>query len=100
MASLLGGRTDQTIKIRRETIMTMIDNLPSSKSIIAFFHCALCLKEKPQLVSPQDWSMLEVGFTVKGLQVWCKRHECNVIHINFQGQTHPANTSRSPEAKI
>jgi len=62
--------------------------------ISTFFHCKLCLAEKPSDVSPRDFASLEVGFTELGLQVWCKRHECNVIHISFEGQKHLANTSR------
>lgn len=60
--------------------------------ITAFFHCARCLEELPADTSPRDWAQLEVGFTAKGLQVWCKRHEQNVVHIDFQGQRHPAVT--------
>lgn len=63
-------------------------------SIISFYHCALCMKEKPEGISPRDWALLEVGSTDLGLQVWCKRHDCNVIHISFEGQKHLANTSR------
>ena len=60
----------------------------------AYMHCQLCLEELPAGVSPRDYASLEVGFTVLGLQVWCKRHEANVLHIDFQGQKHPGNYSR------
>lgn len=62
-------------------------------NIVSYFHCAKCLKEKPADVSPREWVQLEVGFTSHGIQVWCKRHECNVIHMDFQGQKHPAITT-------
>jgi hypothetical protein len=29
---------------------------------------------------------LEVGWTPKGLQVWCKRCERNVLHLDFEGR--------------
>ena len=45
-----------------------------------FFHCTLCIEED---VWPQE---LEVGWTEAGVQVWCKRHQRNVIHIDFLGQ--------------
>jgi hypothetical protein len=55
-----------------------------------FFHCKKCLQERPEDQSPRDWAQLEVGTTRLGIQVWCKRHEINVIHIDFQTQKHPA----------
>lgn len=62
--------------------------------IEVFMHCGLCLDEKPDGVSPKDWTRLQVGWTVKGFQVWCFRHEANVIHVDFEGQKHPALTER------
>lgn len=59
--------------------------------IVAFFHCGKCLAEKPDNTSPREWAALEVGWTPIGLQVWRKRHEVNVCHVDFQGQKHPAN---------
>ena len=35
--------------------------------------------------SLQEYSMLDVGFTKIGLQVWCRRHNVNVVHIDFDG---------------
>jgi hypothetical protein len=69
----------------------MIEN---TNEIKQFFHCAKCIGDKPSDVSPREWAQLEVGFTKRGLQVWCKRCECNVLHIDFEGQKHPANTTR------
>ena len=73
-------------------------NLSHKMCISTFVHCGLCLRElqapgAPES-SPRDYAQLEVGFTKQGLQVWCKRHECNVMHIDFEGQRHPANTTR------
>jgi len=59
--------------------------------IRTYVHCAKCIAEKPNTISPRDFAQLEVGFTAIGLQVWCKRHEVNVCHIDFEGQQHPAN---------
>ena len=58
--------------------------------IVSFMHCGKCLEEKPSSLSPREWAQLEVGWTKQGLQVWCKRHECNVLHVDFEGQKHPA----------
>lgn len=70
--------------------------IPTSNEITTFFHCKKCLEEKPDNVTPRDWAQHEVGFTPIGLQVWCKRHEMNIVHIDFEGQRHPASTKRSP----
>lgn len=68
-------------------------DIPNTNQIEMYFHCARCLAEKPDGVSPREWAQNEVGFTVIGLQVWCKRHDLNICHIDFEGQCHPANTS-------
>jgi hypothetical protein len=49
------------------------------------------MQEKPANQSPRDWGRLEVGWTPIGIQVWCKRHNVNVIHIDLEGTKHPAN---------
>ena len=58
-----------------------------------FIHCVHCIKEMPAGTSPREWAKLEVGWTKQGLQVWCKRHEINVLHVHFEGQKHPANST-------
>lgn len=72
-------------------------NIPCENSIKMFFHCAKCMKKKPINKSPREWSMLEVAFTEIGIQVWCKRCECNIVHVDFEGQKHPTNQFRSPQ---
>ena len=72
--------------------MKMNDN-----QILAYMHCALCLEELKANgipAAPRDYAQLEFGWTKPGLQVWCKRHNVNVMHIDFQGQKHPADTTR------
>ena len=51
-----------------------------------FFHCSKCIKSIPKGMSPRKWARLEVGWTKKGLQVWCQRHEINVINLDFLGR--------------
>ena len=36
--------------------------------------------------SLQDYSRLDIGFTSIGVQVWCRRHDANVVHVDFAGQ--------------
>ena len=72
-------------------------DIPNTNEGEMFLHCGLCLEERPPDQSPREWASLEVSWTTLGLQVWCKRHECNVIHVDFQNQKHPANTARKPD---
>ncbi len=77
-----------------------VSSLPefdASMAITTFMHCGKCLKEHqdgfttdgvPQ--SPRDYASLEIGYTKRGFQVWCKRHECNVVHIDLEAHQHPA----------
>lgn len=61
-----------------------------------FVHCQMCVKEltdmakltkdKKPPVSPREYIKVEVGQTPHGLQVWCIRHEANVIHLDFTGE--------------
>lgn len=74
--------------------MKMNDKKPNDKHITAFIHCALCLQEKDHAVSPAEFARFEIGWTKFGFQVWCRRHDCNVLHVNFEGQKHPADTTR------
>jgi hypothetical protein len=71
----------------------------NKNEIVMFLHCKLCLEElkKSHNASPRDYSRVEFGWTKKGLQVRCVRHDCNILHIDFEGKKHPANTSREPE---
>ena len=72
--------------------------IPTTMSIVAFIHCGMCLDEWKaddslnSRLSPRDYTSYEVGYTALGLQVWCKRHEANVVHVDFQGLRLPGNT--------
>lgn len=51
--------------------------------------CATCEAEHAgggsDAGSLRDYSALEAGFTARGVQIWCKRHDLNVCHIDFDG---------------
>ena len=36
--------------------------------------------------SLQDYSKIDAGFTERGLQLWCQRHQFNICHIDFEGK--------------
>jgi hypothetical protein len=69
----------------------MNHDIPSTNSIKMFSHCKRCVSELPEGESAQSYARLEVGFTDLGVQVWCLRHNINVMHIDFEGRKHPAN---------
>ena len=76
--------------------------VPNTKQIKSFLHCALCIDDVMRLqeengvgfVIPQEYARYEFGWTVRGLQAWCVRHDCNIIHIDFEGARHKANMTR------
>ena len=62
----------------------------SGNEIVQFFHCKKCGENIPPGMSPSDYQDIEVGSTEIGFQVWCKRHDMNIVHIDFQGHKHPS----------
>jgi hypothetical protein len=51
--------------------------------ITAYIHCKKCSEEMPDGVSPQGWQQISIGWTESGeLQVWCERHNLNVLNLN------------------
>jgi len=73
--------------------------IPCTYEIATFFHCANCAALRPPNKSLREWAQLEIGFTPIGLQVWCKRCEKNIVHVDFEGQKHPANKFPDPETQ-
>lgn len=61
--------------------------------ILLYFHCRRCLEELPSGTSPKDYQQIQVGWTERGLQIWCIRHNMNVVSIDFEGAKHPAVTT-------
>ncbi len=64
----------------------------SENEIRMFLHCKDCGKEIPPGMSRSDYQEIEVGWTEIGLQVWCKRHDHSIIHIDFEGHNHPVSS--------
>lgn len=50
--------------------------------------CAKCADEfgagSTDAASLQQYVRVDVGFTERGVQVWCRRHDVNVVHIDFE----------------
>jgi hypothetical protein len=67
--------------------------ISNSLEINQFLQCRLCTTEAQALNKPvAEYARLSIGFTDVGIQVWCERHNVNVIHFDFQGRTVPANS--------
>ena len=66
--------------------------IESTNEIKMYHHCRKCLEELPAGESPSSYQRISAGWTKRGLQIWCDRHEANIMHVDFEGQTHPANT--------
>lgn len=69
--------------------------ISASNQIVQFMHCRKCVEEKQAegvSWSPKEHARFEVGWTPQGIQVRCARHDLNIVHIDFEGQKHPANT--------
>lgn len=76
--------------------MPEVNAIDLPNQIDMFVHCSKCVKEltdmakltkdKKPPVSPREYIRVEVGQTPHGLQVWCIRHELNVIHLDFTGE--------------
>ena len=60
--------------------------IPVDEQIVKYMHCLRCMDGRPEDQSPREWARLNVGMTPIGFQVWCVRHDLNVLHIDFEGR--------------
>ncbi len=44
-------------------------------------------------ISPREYGRMECGFTRDGFQVWCLRHDMNIIHIDFNREDMTVDTT-------
>lgn len=93
---------DEAIRIMPEIPLETPDRklISNENEFVGVVTCGMCMKEMREQkieMSPRDYSRLSVGSTPVGLQVWCHRHDVNVLHIDFEGSQHPANmTAKKP----
>ncbi len=64
--------------------------MDQTNDIQLFFQCRQCLEEisigVAGTVSPRDYGKMEIGWTEKGIQVRCVRHELEIVSLDFLGQ--------------
>ena len=65
-------------------------DIPNTNEIKMYLHCRQCLESGSR-------GKYAVGWTELGLQVWCETHEANMMHVDFEGQQHPANQTRKKD---
>ena len=68
-----------------------------SLNIDSYVACTKCAEEVADIepkISLQDYAAIDVGFTNWGLQVWCRRHQVNIVHIDFGRAQLPADFRR------
>lgn len=69
----------------------MTDIPPNTNEIEMYLHCRRCMEEDLR-------TKIGVGWTLIGIQVWCENHDCNILHVDFEGHQHPANQTRVKDA--
>lgn len=99
-------RAVQVGAVHQENSNEVVDDGPSNENEgIMYIQCALCLEEVMEIAnekgsaSPREYQRISVSYTPRGFQVWCNRHDCNVMHVDFQGATHPANLTRKKQPR-
>lgn len=81
-------------------------DIPITDAIEGVLVCARCLHEvqvekaRGVAISLSEYSRMTIGWTKIGLQVWCQRHRCNIVHIDFEGSKHPVNTGSVTQVPI
>ena len=60
-----------------------LDEMEGSNRVKKYWHCEKCMYEKPDGVSPREYGNYEIGMTDYGLEIWCKRHDVRVTHMNL-----------------
>ncbi len=66
---------------------------PSDHYTEVYLFWKQCLQEVPVSMSPEEYAQVEIGWTPWGMQVWCLRHNTNVLHVNYEGHEHPMVTT-------
>ena len=64
----------------------MSRNIPVTNKIKMYYHCGICLKQRPENISPSEWCRVEVGATKIGIQVWCKGIKQTLCMLTFKGK--------------
>ena len=89
--NLLDGERGLFSYFKKKTILIYLQNkeIDLLNKIKEPIVCVKCSNEftagQTDSISLQDYQKVDVGFTERGLQIWCQRHQLNICHINFEG---------------
>lgn len=86
----------------KRTRRAEMPEISTDNQIVMYLHCAQCVVDYDKEshyrpVRPAHEARLNVGWTPRGMQVWCARHNCNVLNVDYEGMKHPAVTARQKE---
>ena len=83
------------------------EEIPVEDVGLSYMHCGLCVAEikegkMPPFTSPKKYARQQVSYTRQGFQVWCTRHEVNILHMDFGGRKVRANMdyAKTPMEKL
>ena len=48
-----------------------------------YLHCVQCREAQPEDEPPNEFERVKIGWTDRGIQVWCVRHDAEVIHLDL-----------------
>ena len=57
--------------------------LPELDGVVA--NCGKCVDELPEGETPRTYARTQLILSPEGLQVWCNRHNCNVVTMDVEG---------------
>ncbi len=83
-----------------------MSEMTNNNQIGMYLHCSKCIAELDEGQqgtedeSPSSYSQLGIGWTELGLQIWCERHNCNVLNIDFEGAKHPSDDTIHSKPKL
>ena len=69
-------------EVSKEEMASIVASIEESSrrgnQILSYWHCSQCCDEE---LHPN----IAVGWTPKGIQVWCETHDENVLHVDLCG---------------
>ena len=76
------------LRDKRRTEHDAVRFAPLKNEIMGVMHCKKCLDEKPNgdREDHGDYAQLDIGWTPEGIQVWCRRHDTNVLSLTLKGE--------------
>ena len=76
------------LRDKRRTERDAVRFAPLKNEIMGVMHCKKCLDEKPggDREDHAAHAQLDIGWTPEGIQVWCRRHDTNVLSLTLKGE--------------